>query len=56
VNFHFMDEKYTEVTQAVKTTEADFVSNAGGVLGLFLELSFFSVYKLLIFVADVLGA
>ena len=56
VNFHFMDEKYTDVTQAVKTTEADFVSNAGGVLGLFLELSFFSVYKLLIFVADVLSA
>ena len=56
INFHFVDNKFTEVTQAVKITESDLVSNTGGVLGLFLELSFWSVYRLVISVLDMFGA
>ncbi len=45
MNFYYSDRKYTEITQSVKVTFADFISNTGGVLGLFLELSFVSVYR-----------
>lgn len=45
MNFFFSKNKHTELTQAIKTTEADLIANTGGVLGLFLELSFLSAYR-----------
>jgi hypothetical protein len=54
LNFFYHDRKYTEVTQSVKVTFADFTSNTGGVLGLFLELSFFSACRFIIFVFDLI--
>ena len=42
VNFHYQDDKYTEVTQSPQYMQADVISNTGGVLGLFLELSFYA--------------
>ena len=50
MNFYYTERKYTEISQMVKVTGADFVSNTGGVLGLFLELSFLSVYRFVIYV------
>ena len=52
VCFYFFDRKYTEITQTVKTTGADLISNIGGVLGLFMELSFVSAYRFVLFVFD----
>lgn len=54
MNFFYSDNKQLEITQTVKTTTADLVSNTGGVLGLFLELSFISVYQFFSNVIDVL--
>jgi hypothetical protein len=56
VNFHFVDQKYTELTQIVKTSQADLISNTGGVLGLFLELNFLSVYRFLIYIFDLIAS
>ena len=53
VNFYYNELKYTEISQTVKTTWTDLVSNTAGVLGLFLEFTFLSVYRILIFVFDV---
>jgi hypothetical protein len=53
VNFYYSEGKYTEISQTVKTTTADFVSGNGGVLGLFLELSFLSAYRCIIFAYDI---
>ena len=47
MNFYYSDHKYTEIMQIEKTSMADLISNAGGVLGLFLELSFFTLYRLI---------
>ena len=44
--------KYTHMSQTAKMTFIDLVSNFGGVLGVFLELSFFSVYRLVYFVLE----
>ena len=52
VNFHYMDDRYTEMIQAVKITEADLVSNTGGVIGLFLDISFYHAYKFLAYIID----
>lgn len=52
-NFHFFANKYTELVQTVKTSETDMISNAGGVLGLFLELSFLSAYRFIIYLYDI---
>ena len=53
LNFFYSDLKYTEITQSVKTTQTDLISNTGGVLGLFLELSFLSAYRFITFVLDI---
>lgn len=53
MNFFLSESKYTEISQLIKTTEADLISSTGGVLGLFLELSFFSFYRFFIFLFDV---
>lgn len=38
-NIFYSQNKYTEISQAAETTVADLISNNGGVLGLFVELS-----------------
>ncbi len=53
VNFYMSDDKYTEITQSVKVTEADVVSNVGGVVGLFLDLSFAHVHRFIFYVFEV---
>ena len=55
LNFHFSNNKFTELTQIVKMYQADLVSNTGGVLGLFLELNFVSAYRFLIYIIDLLS-
>jgi hypothetical protein len=52
VNFFFSDLEYTKILQTVKTTSADLISNTGGVLGLFLELSFWSTCRFILFIFD----
>ncbi len=52
MKFYYSDRKYTEITQSVKVKLSDFISNAGGLLGLFLDLSFFSAYRFIIFLLD----
>ena len=52
MNFYFTNNRYTEISQTIKTTEADLISNTGGVLGLFLELSFISAYNLVNLIFD----
>ncbi len=54
MNFYYSDRKYTEITQIEKVSGADFISNTGGVLGLFLEFSFFSAYRCAIFILDLI--
>ncbi len=54
VNFHYVEPKFVELTQIEKTTEADLISNTGGILGLFLEMNFLSVYRFLIYVFDLI--
>ncbi len=54
MNFYYSEQKYTEITQIEKTTMADLVSNAGGVLGLFLELSFLSICRWIIYVFNII--
>lgn len=56
VTFFFYEPRYTEITQTVKTTEADLISNTGGVLGLFLEISFISAYRFIVYLIDVISA
>ncbi len=50
--FYFVDHEQTEITQTEKT--ADLMANTGGVLGLFLELSFLSLYRFILFVVDLI--
>jgi hypothetical protein len=52
-NFFFIENKYTEITQLVKITEADLVSNTGGVMGLFLDISFYHVYRFFAYICDI---
>jgi hypothetical protein len=53
MGFYFNDRKYTEILQIIKTTQADLIANTGGVLSLFLNFSFTSVYRVVVFVLDV---
>ncbi len=53
MNFFYSSRKFTEISQAIKTTEADFISNTGGVLGLFLDLTFLTFYRIIFFLYDV---
>ena len=52
--FYYSDRKYTEITQSIKMKLSDFISNAGGLLGLFLDLSFFSAYRFIIVLLDLI--
>jgi len=47
INFFYNDNHYTEITQSIKTTVADLVSNNGGLLGLFLDLNFMSSIRMI---------
>ena len=55
MNFFYSDLKYTEISQSEKTTQTDLISNTGGVLGLFFELSFISIYRLINFVLELIS-
>lgn len=48
LNIFYANSKYTELVQIVKTSKSDMVSGLGGTMGLFLEFSFLSVYRLFI--------
>lgn len=52
--FYYSQNKYTEIVQSVKTTETDLIANTGGVLGLFLEVTFISAYRLIVAVFDII--
>jgi hypothetical protein len=52
LNFFRATNRYVETRQIVKVTPTDFVSNTGGLLGLFFDLSFYSFFELLIFIFD----
>jgi len=54
MTFYYSDRKYTEITQSIKMKLSDFISNTGGLLGLFLDLSFFSAYGFIIFMLDLI--
>ena len=54
VDFIYSERKYTVISQAIKTTGADFVSNTGGVLGLFLDISFYHAYRFFIFILGII--
>ena len=56
INFFYLDRHYTDISQVVKTSAADLIANTGGVLGLFLELSFLSVYRFLLLGFDLIFA
>lgn len=45
LNFFYSSNRYTEIRQSVQTTQVDLIANTGGVLGLFLEISFISAYR-----------
>ena len=49
ITFHYKEIKYTQMSQTPKMTLTDFISNFGGILGVFLELSFYSFYKFMKF-------
>ena len=50
VRIQFDELKCTRMSQSAEMTITDLVSNVGGVLGVFLEISFFSVYRIVMFV------
>ncbi len=52
INFYFAEGKYIEMIQLPKISGAELVSNAGGILGLLLDISFYHFYKLLVYVLD----
>ncbi len=47
VSVFYNELKYNQITQTPKTSPSALISNLGGTLGLFFELSFLSLYKLL---------
>ncbi len=53
INIFMSDNNYTDITQSVKVTEADVVSNVEGVASLFLDLSFAHVHRFIIYVFKV---
>ena len=56
INFCLVDRFYFETKQIPKVTLTDFVSNSGGLLGLFLGMSFISVYHFLLLLYDKVSA
>ena len=54
VNLFYSSNRYTEISQSIKTTESDLVSNTGGVLGLFLDFTFLSIYRFILNVLDLM--
>jgi len=52
---YFQDLKYTEISQTVKTSVIDLISNLGGALGIFLGVSVFSLFEIVEVVVQVLA-
>jgi hypothetical protein len=53
MNFFYHNNKVSKLTQSVKTSPTDLISNIGGTLGLFLELSFVSIIRLLLLIYEI---
>ena len=53
-NFYYNDRRYTEIAQKEKMTAANFIANTGGVLGLFLEISFLTGCRFIMSIFDFL--
>ena len=49
IQISFDELQYTHMSQTAKMTGTDLVSNIGGVLGVFIEMSFFSFYRFITF-------
>ena len=47
IKIQYKGMSYVHMSQTAKMTNTDLISNIGGVLGVFLELSFFSVYRMI---------
>lgn len=54
INVFYANNKYVDVSQSVKTTTTDLIANTGGVLGLFLEVTFISAYRFFIIIFDII--
>ena len=51
---YFENLEYTEIRQEIKTTIIDLISNIGGILGLFLGMSFLSFFEFLELFAQII--
>ena len=51
---YFENLEYTEIRQEIKTTIIDLISNIGGLLGLFLGMSFLSFFEFLELFAQII--
>lgn len=54
INVFYANNKYVDISQSVKTTTTDLIANIGGVLGLFLEVTFISAYRFFIIIFDII--
>ena len=52
LRLEYDEMKYTQMSQTAKMTLTDLVSNIGGVLGVFLEMSFYTAYRICYFLLD----
>ena len=43
----FKQMKYIQMSQSIQMTSTDLLSNIGGILGIFLEISFLTIYRIL---------
>ena len=48
----YSEMKQTHMSQTAKMTFTDLVSNIGGVMGVFLEISFFTAYRIIYFLLE----
>ena len=54
VNFFYSSNKYTELSQSVRISFTDLISNGGGTLGLFLDFTFLSIVRFVCSLYDIL--
>jgi len=51
---YFENLEYTEITQQIETTLVDLISNIGGILGLFLGMSFLSFFEFIEIIVEII--
>lgn len=54
INLFYSDNRYTEIVQSQRKTNAEWIANGGGVLGLFLKVGFLTAYRVALNVFEVL--